>query len=141
MSTREIKFRVWLPDRVAYCQSKKETITTTKRKKFIYFTMQDLVELDSVKHELITHAEIQIDELDLSLNWQQYTGLKDKNGKEIYEGDMLKIGSFSNAVTWDDFFGSFLVGNFRVTQQEVDKATIVGNIYENPELAGSGDAA
>ena len=73
----------------------------------------------------------------------QYTGLKDKNGKEIYEGDVLRgygsaikrfVVSFSN--------GSFvLYHNFgrwgllsRIFEIEELPVEIIGNLYENPEL-------
>lgn len=68
----------------------------------------------------------------------QCTGLKDKNGKLIYEGDIVKdliIPEIFYIVKWfnSGFYlestisGSFL--KFNDTQQEV-----IGNIYENPEL-------
>ena len=81
----------------------------------------------------------------------QFTGLYDKNGKEIYEGDVVK---WSNGLMYDVKFweGMFyasieecnegILGGFplhRLTEYEDGKCEIVGNIFDNPELLKGGE--
>lgn len=80
-------------------------------------------------------------------NLMQYTGLKDKNGKEIYEGDILSIKIYSGdkVIVEGKTVVEFKDGCFGVIWGH-DKAflslnsffkakfEVIGNIYENPEL-------
>ena len=69
----------------------------------------------------------------------QYTGLKDKNGKEIFEGDIaLHPGLFSNGkpgvIRFSEIDASFYWSGKNSLPINNNHITIIGNIYENPEL-------
>lgn len=76
----------------------------------------------------------------------QYTGIEDKNGNEIYEGDICKSHEFSKtqllklvgALGHIDFvFGQFrFIGQRASLVVSIDSCVleVIGNIYENPEL-------
>lgn len=71
----------------------------------------------------------------------QYTGLTDKNGKKIFEGDIVKckdnlVKDFEFYGYVDHFNGSFvIVGDFMTHYRWLDyDVEVIGNIYDNPEL-------
>ena len=104
---REIKFRAWL--------SELKHITFSHTLK-----------------QLITWAGPENTD---SVIWMQYTGLKDKNGKEIYEGDIAILPD-----RWPKFPVRYIDGMFCLEgtswplHEYYKECEIIGNIYENPEL-------
>jgi len=70
----------------------------------------------------------------------QYTGLKDKNGKEIFEGDEINVDGYISqegnrhyVEFYKGAFGSNVYSDFELLSK-YKNIEIIGNIYENPEL-------
>jgi uncharacterized phage protein (TIGR01671 family) len=126
---REIKFRAW-----------------NKRKKIL----ENVFSLDfkTVEGPIIvtTVGENTANDRDYIINFElmQYTGLKDKNGKEIYEGDIIKglhpqdleKREFIGRVFYWDEEGAFYheFHKDRPPKRMWEYVEVIGNIYENPGL-------
>lgn len=81
------------------------------------------------------------------LELMQFTGLRDKNGKEIYEGDILAMPYGGHPARWTVgelseyglYFQRHTIKPYQSPYpyrdlRHFDKAEVIGNIYENPEL-------
>ena len=114
--SREIEFRAW-------CKKQKEMT------KVIVLSFNN-------KGIIIPNGQVELFE---NIELMQYTGLKDKNGVKIFEGDIVKLGEEEICfIEWDEYDCSY-----RIKNKEVDDILagfrpkdfeVIGNIYKNPEL-------
>lgn len=129
---REIKFRFWNKLSKSYSMSWRYNITHDG--KLLAYDPEMMGYNDEVPfNETIIVPE-------------QYTGLKDKNGKEIYEGDLLKSDNPEHYVVVEFLDGSFVFTVKRKDDLALPLVTpfldgipncynlIIGNIHENHEL-------
>ena len=144
---REIKFRVWNKkykrwltdnDYGTHCSSNwMMDIFTGKIVDFVnsnqYYSPQYDPGYYTVGMEVVKESPYVI---------QQYTGLKDKNNKEIYEGDVLLINwlglpEYTDDVCWMPKTLTWYPTGVLTTEISSDYSfEVVGNIFETPELMG-----
>lgn len=131
--SREIKFRAWLKPRWDDDEDANK----------MYYDVQNSYDtLGAVKpYDPMNSFDQWLD--DEAAIVEQYTGLTDKNSKEIYEGDIVNIQGIKYYVDFEH--GGFWFNNdnrkWKANRpfthfQEINDTEVIGNIHENPELLG-----
>lgn len=70
----------------------------------------------------------------------EFTSLTDKNGKKIFEGDIVRNGDYTMIVVWCDFHAAFMLAfcvdgdYFEAISNSHIYLEVIGNIHDNPEL-------
>ena len=133
---REIKFRMWCPFKAEmYHNDNSEYIQHIHHDGTISYIPYN----DAEFYSYYEGIEDDIETGYYNIIPMQYTGFKDKTGKEIYDGDIVEFdinewGGSDNIhiVSWDDKTGSWDWGGGCTS--DMLYRTVIGNIYENPEL-------
>ena len=108
MMNREIKFRAWHNNAKRYMEDL-----------CLYLDSGELGDVSECFHNLESREDYIL---------EQYTGLKDKNGKEIYEGDILQT-SESDGV-WSDQKNGVVVSDIRHPFGNAHLFEVIGNVHE-----------
>ena len=124
---REIKFRAWLKEEKRMIVDEQYLVPLWVTNKGI---LRLLPNFEENYYEICNGSDYVI---------MQFTGLYDRNGKEIYEGDIVKKGDTITVCKWNSThscFAFYTIGGFYLNYSKYNQKSIkiIGNIYDNPEL-------
>jgi len=130
MEDREIKFRAW------------EYNNKTKRYEMnnspLLYDSECFAEWSQVDlNRALNRGGVADSDIENKSIFMQYTGLKDKNGKDIFEGDIIKVNGRNMEVFFEDGYfgwGQEHDGKYSFDPFDGEEVEVIGNIYENLEL-------
>jgi len=130
---RELKFRAWNGDEMVFSDRPQDTKGVRIKHGEVCLAEAYWFDGWDSASEIVVDAEI-----------MQYTGLKDKNGVEIYESDLLEVCENTKGVLLVEFKNEYVggwvlsnpssVNHFSLGARAESELAVIGNIYENPEL-------
>ena len=133
MSTRPIKFRIWDKE-----LKQMECLRRGHRTGGSIYNALSFNDKTGEPEDLIMLPEyedpIDYEPLENRYVLMQFTGLKDKNGVEIFEGDIVKCWYGHKGVVKWGYFGFEIDELDNSFHHTYEKAEVIGNIYENKEL-------